>query len=158
MKKRLLIILPVFIGGIALLFPKLNSIKSEGDKNSIAIISEEERQQYEAYINSHEYSTIKYSTEELSNIPKKDRPDLAWQQNYLATMNPALLRPEPEKLIPVFETTKQIQNSPTLSLPGAVSAPWVERGPDNVGGRTRALAWDPTSANKVWAGGVTGGL
>ena len=37
-------------------------------------------------------------------------------------------------------------------------APWVERGPSNVGGRTRALAWDPSTTNKVWAGGVTGGL
>lgn len=37
---------------------------------------------------------------------------------------------------------------------------WTERGPNNVGGRTRALMWDPNDATKkkVWAGGVSGGL
>lgn len=38
---------------------------------------------------------------------------------------------------------------------------WVERGPNNVGGRTRALLYDINGAptyTKVWAGGVGGGL
>lgn len=37
---------------------------------------------------------------------------------------------------------------------------WDERGPDNVGGRTRAIMFDPNdpSAEKVWAGGVGGGI
>jgi Right handed beta helix region len=37
---------------------------------------------------------------------------------------------------------------------------WKERGPNNVGGRTRALMFDPNDATnkKVWAGGVSGGL
>lgn len=48
-----------------------------------------------------------------------------------------------------------------IKLMGAVpNVTWVERGPNNVGGRTRALMWDPNDVNqtKVWAGGVTGGL
>jgi photosystem II stability/assembly factor-like uncharacterized protein len=37
---------------------------------------------------------------------------------------------------------------------------WEERGPNNVGGRTRTLMIDPTDASskKVWAGSVSGGL
>jgi hypothetical protein len=37
---------------------------------------------------------------------------------------------------------------------------WAERGPDNVGGRTRAIMYDlnDPNGNKVWAGGVGGGL
>jgi len=46
----------------------------------------------------------------------------------------------------------------SLQKSALASAQWTERGPDNVGGRTRALMWDPNTTNKVWAGGVTGGL
>ena len=38
---------------------------------------------------------------------------------------------------------------------------WTERGPNNFGGRTRAIMWDPNNGlndHKVWAGGVDGGL
>ncbi|PCI94772.1 MAG: hypothetical protein COB15_13445 [Flavobacteriales bacterium] len=35
---------------------------------------------------------------------------------------------------------------------------WVNRGPDNVGGRTRAILVDQTNPNIVYAGSVTGGL
>jgi photosystem II stability/assembly factor-like uncharacterized protein len=37
---------------------------------------------------------------------------------------------------------------------------WKERGPNNIGGRTRALMFDPNDAThkKVWAGGIAGGV
>lgn len=35
---------------------------------------------------------------------------------------------------------------------------WSERGPNNIGGRTRAVMYDPNITNKVWAGGASGGL
>ncbi len=35
---------------------------------------------------------------------------------------------------------------------------WEERGPRNIGGRTRTLMVDPFKPNKVWAGSVSGGL
>lgn len=42
-------------------------------------------------------------------------------------------------------------------IPGVT---WKERGPNNIGGRVRALMFDPSDVNKkkVWAGGVAGGL
>ena len=51
--------------------------------------------------------------------------------------------------------------STTLDLTGANIVPsWVERGPNNIGGRTRALMIDPNdpSGNTLWAGSVAGGL
>ncbi len=40
----------------------------------------------------------------------------------------------------------------------AVSINWMQRGPWNVGGRTRALALDLTNNNRIIAGGVSGGI
>ncbi len=125
---------------------------------SSKIVTESERIEYEKFINEHNFSQIRYTQEEISEIPKRDRPDLAMEQDYLATMNPATGRPEKEKLFPILTMTKQMQQNSQTTAPGNAGSPWVERGPDNVGGRTRALAWDPTTANKVWVGSVTGGL
>ena len=35
---------------------------------------------------------------------------------------------------------------------------WTEMGPDNVGGRTRAILIDKDNPNLIYAGGVSGGL
>ena len=117
---------------------------------------ESKREAYEKLINAHKFNQrVDYS--EIQKMPKSDRPDLAFQQNYLSTMNPATGRPEEEKIFPILQMTKNMQQS-TARTPGSATSPWVERGPNNVGGRTRAIAWDPSSTNKVWAGGATGGL
>jgi photosystem II stability/assembly factor-like uncharacterized protein len=50
----------------------------------------------------------------------------------------------------------------TAGIPWAVESrdnvPWASRGPWNVGGRTRALAFDVTNENRLLAGAVAGGL
>ena len=153
MKKNLLLT----ISGITLLTLATASFITS-TKTSPQIVTEEERVKYEKFINEHEFSQIRYTQEEIQKMPKKDRPDLAWEQDYLATMNPTLRRPEREKLAPILTMTKNMQQALQTTAPGNAGSPWVERGPDNVGGRTRALAFDPTTANKVWAGSVTGGL
>lgn len=92
--------------------------------------------------------------------PKKDRPDLAWQQDFLRTMDPLAKRPTPEKLQSGRQQAKAHFNNLAQSRTGTTEFPWDERGPSLVGGRTRALMWDPNDSNekKVWAGGVGGGL
>jgi len=40
----------------------------------------------------------------------------------------------------------------------ALTVNWTEHGPDNIGGRTRAILVDHTNENIIWAGGVSGGL
>ncbi|MFY0643075.1 MAG: T9SS type A sorting domain-containing protein [Bacteroidia bacterium] len=46
------------------------------------------------------------------------------------------------------------------TIPGSNDIQWIERGPSNVGGRTRTLMIDPNvpSGKKLWAGSVSGGL
>lgn len=43
---------------------------------------------------------------------------------------------------------------------GIPNVKWIERGPNNVGGRSRGLAYDPNdpTARKVWTGGIAGGI
>ncbi|MFM7662678.1 MAG: T9SS type A sorting domain-containing protein [Bacteroidota bacterium] len=55
------------------------------------------------------------------------------------------------------EKLSQIQNY-VRKLPKEKSMVWQEEGPDNIGGRTRAVAVNRTNNDDVWAGGVSGGL
>lgn len=89
--------------------------------------------------------------------PQRDRPDLAFARNYLMTMDPALGRPAPERLERAYAQMQAMKRKRSDSIPPLL---WTERGPSQVGGRTRALMWDPNDTNhtKVWAGGVGGGL
>jgi hypothetical protein len=94
---------------------------------------------------------------------KPDRPDLALEQDFLRTMDPALNRPTPEVLTNIIKRNHPPSASDAKAprMPGdntSAATNWKELGPDNVGGRTRALTWDPNTPNKVWAGGVGGGL
>lgn len=87
-------------------------------------------------------------------------PDQAWADDYERTMNPALGRPTPEITYALREErvqmVKQWQSNQKI---GSVDQ-WTALGPNNIGGRTRALLWDPTDATgkKVWAGAASGGL
>ncbi|MEI8074254.1 MAG: T9SS type A sorting domain-containing protein [Bacteroidota bacterium] len=126
-----------------------------------------EREQYASFLYNHPFNqkTIladKEQEEEDFEENEKDHPELAWQQDFLRTMDPNLKRPTPEVLPEIVKANQAKMNSNirALSIPGTSVAPWVERGPNNVGGRTRTLVWDPNdiTGKKVWAGGVTGGL
>ena len=120
-----------------------------------------EKDKFRLFLASHPFNqTERMSSSELKKLPKQDRPDLAWQQDYLRTLDPSLGRPAQERLEAIHDYVTTYNSSVSPAVPGSQSAPWVERGPSNVGGRTRALLWDPNDATgkKVWAGGVTGGL
>ncbi len=123
---------------------------------------ESSRRGYEQLLQNHPFSqTPHYTESELRAIPKYDRPDLAWQQDYLATMDPSTGKPERQRLFPVLQQISQHNGgTATNAVPGSPTNTWTERGPNNVGGRTRAIMFDPNDATnkKVWAGGVTGGL
>ena len=103
-------------------------------------------------------------TKNIIDEEKRDNPWGAYDQDFERTMNPSLGRPTPEILPTIVQENilqqKKRTDKISYAIPGTASAPWVERGPNNVGGRTKALAWDPNdpAGKKVWAGGVTGGL
>lgn len=129
------------------------------------------REKYEAFLKAHPFNNKKLEekeaqTEEAGKEGEKkpDRPDLAYQQDFLRTMNPVLKRPTPEVLTEIIKKNHPLSKNSGIRanrMPGdnsSLATNWTERGPNNVGGRTRAIAWDPYTDNKVWAGGVSGGL
>ena len=74
------------------------------------------------------------------------------------TMNPALGYPEPYK---VREVNQKLKTGWSQKAPGAKGeSPWISRGPNNVGGRTRVVFFDPndTQSKRVFAASVSGGL
>jgi photosystem II stability/assembly factor-like uncharacterized protein len=98
-------------------------------------------------------------------LTKKERKELGVPPNkYLErqwelTMNPALGRPTPEKLHALRKSLKELKAF-RRSVPGQGDNQWIERGPDNVGGRAKAVLFDPNdpTQKRVFAGGVSGGL
>lgn len=101
---------------------------------------------------------------ETLKLTKKERkalgiaPNKFSERNWELTMNPAIGKPEPEKLLSLQE--ELTQRALFAKVPGENSNNWVERGPNNIGGRTRAIMFDPNDAThkRVFAGGVSGGL
>ncbi len=95
--------------------------------------------------------------EDLKQIPKKDRPDLAAELDALLTIDPATGIVPRERLWAASRRATTLKRSRSQEL---VTSEWEERGPSNVGGRTRAIAFDPNDPKnkRVWVGGVAGGL
>lgn len=135
-----------FCFGLAAIFFLFNSL----DQTS-------SREDYAKFINNHKYALNRYDiTPDKYGIT----PDKAYEQDYLRTLDPSTGKPEPTRLNAIYKQVNQ-KLAKASAVPGSSSnTTWVERGPDNVAGRTRALMFDPnaSSGNKVWAGGVTGGL
>ncbi|MFC2106981.1 T9SS type A sorting domain-containing protein [Bacteroidota bacterium] len=117
-----------------------------------------ERQQYELYLVS-EYSNIpELGMDDIESLPKPDRPDLAALQNYYMTIDPDLKRVPTERLHEAYLDMQQIKSESNLNG-NRSQIYWDETG-SNMGGRTRALMYDPNYVgdDRVFAGSVTGGL
>ena len=87
-------------------------------------------------------------------------PNKYFEQKYLLEINPITGKTYPEN---VFKVKQELKKKRLLHYrtPGdGFDNQWVERGPNNVGGRTRILLYDPNDINhkRVFAGGVSGGL
>ncbi len=122
---------------------------------------EEQRRDYEAMLAAHPFMQRDHRTPrelKAAGVPKKDRPDLAAEQDFLLTMDPATGTVPIELLWAANRSAVAAKRSARQAE--RVTTAWQERGPSNVAGRTRALMFDPNdaSARKVWAGGVDGGL
>ena len=117
---------------------------------------------YNSYINNHPYRTREpLSNEEFKKIDKQDRPDLAYEHDWLMTHDPKDGKTHWERLVPVLKQMNSGSKGVQTVAPGGSAAnKWTERGPNDVGGRVRAMMFDPTdnTNKKVFAGGVGGGL
>jgi hypothetical protein len=131
--------------------------------NPIELIAQETSINQKQYSKIHKKVKKRLTKIELGNTQYqkvKQAPLEWWKQDYLATMDPKLGRPTPEVLFSTLEKVNRNTNIIKRATPGTSSNAWQSRGPNNVGGRTRAITWDPNDSKgkKVWAGAVTGGL
>ncbi|MFK7933379.1 MAG: T9SS type A sorting domain-containing protein [Saprospiraceae bacterium] len=101
---------------------------------------------------ANEHSSLEKEGEEegdkLQNIGD------AIQQEFEKTKDPELNIVPRERLLKANEILKQ-RRTQKAAIPGLV---WQERGPNNVGGRTRAIWVDENNSNRIITASVGGGL
>lgn len=122
--------------------------------------AEKQQREYADFIANHEYSKRKpMSGKELKEIPKKDRPDLAYEQDFLRTFDPNTKQLHQERLVEAINIRENYRKE-ALKRRNEEEVTWESIGPKTVSGRVRAIMFDPNDSNSkvVFAGGVSGGL
>ncbi|MEM8557339.1 MAG: T9SS type A sorting domain-containing protein [Bacteroidota bacterium] len=135
--------------GIACAVLGIWALTSESDGEQL----QRERAAHTAYVNA-------LAAESKARPEKKgpdglDGPGKAAEFEFLRTMDPATRTIPYERL---WEANEIGQRLAASRVAPTTTSTWTERGPNNIGGRTRALMWDPNTTDKFWAGGVSGGL
>ncbi|MDO8367427.1 MAG: T9SS type A sorting domain-containing protein [Saprospiraceae bacterium] len=82
-----------------------------------------------------------------------------FEQEFLMTRDPATNSIPRDRLLAAYHIAQE-KRAQMAQTETAIPIYWQERGPDNVGGRTRGLLIDANDATgrTVWAAGVSGGL
>jgi len=151
MKKKTLIGSSLLLG---LFFACLFLLKNPNEATTETISNED-------IVSIHKENLDNSPFKETLKLTKQERkaaglpPNKYLEEEWELTMNPVLGRPTVENLKDIKEAMAQMR------VPGeSVDNNWVSRGPDNVGGRTRAVMFDPNDPTHevVFAGGVSGGL
>jgi hypothetical protein len=90
-------------------------------------------------------------------LKQTDGPSQLLHREYLMTLDPATGDVPTERLA---AAERILEETAMTSRVQASNILWQERGPNNIGGRTRAILIDKAdgTGNTVWAGGVGGGL
>lgn len=101
-------------------------------------------------------TTKEATSSSIVKMSKQERIEQAYELEFLKTRNPKTNTIPKERLFEAKRYTRQLLREKG-EIPGIS---WEERGPDNVGGRTRAIIFDASDAtnNTVWAAGVAGGI
>ncbi len=123
------------------------------------------------YFTWEHYSEKKYERKERSHEEReeeeekaKDRIDLAVLQEIKRTKDPNTNSVPVQRLIQAknFKNQKLSQQNNNRLATAVSGINWIERGPSNVGGRSRVIWYDLNDAGngykKVWGGSVGGGL
>jgi len=101
-------------------------------------------------------STSKNSSESSPKLSKEERMRESMDHEIDRTVDPELGIVPYDRLLAAEKYYSQRQQQKGKTNTPFASLQWDERGPNNVGGRTRAILF--LSATKVLAAGVTGGL
>jgi PKD repeat protein len=111
-------------------------------------------------LNKNFFVKSKYEVrEENGEFSKQDMMDKAWEYEFEITRDPVLNTVPRERLLTAYRYMEELraEGETRAAIP---NFNWTERGPNNFGGRTRAIMIDPNdpTKKKVWAGSVGGGL
>ena len=117
-----------------------------------------ERERYEQFLIEKMQEFPVYTEEEVSEMDKPTQPDMAALQDFFMTLDPETGMVPRERRLDAYRQMQEIQQNKNLKSTTETMS-WNGTSSE-MGGRTRAIMWDPNDAsgNKVWAGGVTGGL
>ena len=102
-----------------------------------------------------EYRKMPHVDIKKDNDAEADEPEMAALQEYYMTVDPATGTVPRERLYQAYLETRGLMQQKST----AATLSWTSY-PSDMGGRTRAIMFDPNDPlhQKVWAGGVTGGL
>lgn len=130
---------------------------SISQENEVKKLSNQElKEKYSHFLRNHPFAKTRVLTKKerkAAGIP----PNAFYEQEWLYTTDPVLGRPTPEVTLQLQMQLDELEQMGRVPGDG-MDNQWVERGPDNVGGRTRVLQFATGSTTKVFAGGVSGGL
>jgi len=100
------------------------------------------------------------TVKEFVKVPKEQRIRERLAQELEMTVDPATGKLPDNRLVQARKELRRQQAQIQLQKAAIPGVSWEERGPNNVGGRTRAIMFDPNDPThkKVWAGSVGGGL
>lgn len=151
------LVVPIFCVSLLVfgIFLLLDSQSKKEISNELTI--EQERERYENHLKNSPFKnslTWDKKKRKLNGLP----PNRYFEQMWELTINPSTGQLDDGELTMLRE--QLIQQRGLARNPGNSGNAWVERGPNNVGGRTRVIMFDPNdlSNNTVYAGGVSGGL
>ena len=146
MKKSILFFIPVAMTIFAGIYFFSDSTRSE-------------RGRYEQFILKKASAFSEATEKQQDELKPPDEPDMAAFQEYIKTLDPALGYVPKNRLLDAYKYTTKIEQAQKAMRDYEPPLDWTGTGA-NMGGRTRAIMFDPndTDHNKVWAGGVTGGL
>ncbi|QTD36306.1 fibronectin type III domain-containing protein [Polaribacter batillariae] len=130
-------------------------IKENANNKMEQILSQ--REKLENYVkNSPFKETLTWDKKKrkLNGLP----PNRYYEQMWELTINPATGELDDGELTQLRARLHKKRGK--RKNPGNATNAWTERGPNNIGGRTRVIMFDPNDAtnNTVYAGGVSGGL
>ncbi|MEO9872976.1 LamG-like jellyroll fold domain-containing protein [Ekhidna sp.] len=114
------------------------------------------------YLQPSSINSLAVKNAEFKELDKRTRMDLAIQQEFERTKDPALGIVPRNRLYEAYELKQQMksQQSGEMLLDAIPGVSWKERGPNNLGGRTRTILVDPNDVtnNTIWAASISGGL
>lgn len=125
---------------------------------SYTIINNDNRALYEESILQKASTIQQLNSQKQEGLKSPDQPDMAAFQEYLMTADPVTETVPKERLMDAYRETRSLENEANTSRNEGLMS-WETSG-SNMGGRTRAMMFDPndSQSEKVWAGGITGGL